>query len=433
MIDIKDLRERPELYKKNIEKKGKNPEVVKSLLVVDEKWRRIKKQADDLRSERNSVSEAINQAKKKKDEKKARELILRAQDIPDKLKKLEEEEGEAFAQLSFFLKEIPNLMHPNVPKGKSDKDNKVRKTFGKKTKLAFEPKTHVEIIESSDLGDFDASAKVAGNGFYYLKNGLGLLNQALIHFAIDHMIKKGYTYIEPPLMMNKKVASAAGDLNAFKNALYKIEGEDLYMIPTAEHGMLGMMSDKTIPEEKLPLKFFGYSMSLRKEVGSHGINEKGLWRTHQFNKVEQFIFCRPKDSWKYYDELRKNAEEIMKKLKLPYRVVEMCSGDLGDWKARSEDIEVWRPTTKNYGEVGSLSNCTDYQARDLNIRGINKKGERYILHTLNNTALATSRIMVAILENFQEKDGSVKIPAVLQKYMGGKKKLTGKVEKKTKK
>ena len=425
MIDLKDLRERPELYKKNIEKKGKNPELVKKLLAVDEKWRGLKKQADDLRSERNSVSEAINQAKKKKDEKKARELILRAQEIPEKLKKLEEEEGEVFAQLSFFLKEIPNLMHPGVPKGKSDKDNKVRKVVGKETKLAFTPKTHVEIIESSGLGDFDASAKVAGNGFYYLKNDLGLLNQALIQFAIEHMTKKKYTYIEPPLMMTKKVAAAAGDLNAFKNALYKIEGEDLYMIPTAEHAMLGMMSDKTIPEENLPLKFFGYSMSLRKEIGAHGINEKGLWRTHQFNKVEQFIFCKPKDSWKYYDELRKNAEEIMKKLKLPYRIVEMCSADLSDWKARSEDIEVWRPTTQSYGEVGSLSNCTDYQARDLNIRALGSKGERYVLHTLNNTALATSRIMVAILENFQQKDGSVKIPTVLQKYMGGKKKIVG--------
>jgi seryl-tRNA synthetase len=229
--------------------------------------------------------------------------------------------------------------------------------------------------------------------------------------------------------MTKRVAAAAGDLNAFANALYKIEGEDLYLIPTAEHGILGMLSDKTIPEEKLPLKFFGYSMNFRKEIGAHGINEKGLWRTHQFNKVEQFIFCNPKDSWKYYNELRKNSEEIMKKLKLPYRIVEMCTADLGDWKARSEDIEVWRPTTQSYGEVGSLSNCTDYQARDLNIKGITKKGERYVLHTLNNTALATSRIMVAIIENYQQKDGSIKIPTVLRPYMHGKK-FIGKIGKK---
>ncbi len=432
MIDIKDLRERPDVYKKNLQKKNKNPQIVDSLLTVDEKWRILKKQADDLRSERNSVSEAINQAKKHKDEHKAKQLILRAQEIPERLKKLEDQEAEASAEVSFFLKEVPNLMHPDVPKGTSDKDNKVRKVVGKKTKLGFPAKTHVEMIESLDVGDFEAATKVAGSGFYYLKGELALLNQALIQFAIEHMNKKKYTYIEPPLMVTKKVAAAAGDLDAFKNALYKIEGEDLYMIPTAEHGVLGMLSDKTVPEEKLPLKFFAYSMSLRKEVGSHGINEKGLWRTHQFNKVEQFIFCKPKDSWKYYDELRKNSEEIMKKLKLPYRTLEICSGDLGNWKARSEDIEVWRPTVQAYGEVGSLSNCTDYQARELNIRGLNKKGERYILHTLNNTAIATSRIMVAILENNQQKDGSVKIPLVLQKYMNGKKVIEAKKEIKVK-
>jgi seryl-tRNA synthetase len=227
-------------------------------------------------------------------------------------------------------------------------------------------------------------------------------------------------YIEPPLMVSKKVAMAKGDFTAFENALYKIENEDLYMIPTAEDALLGMLSNKTISEEKLPLKFFGYSMCFRKEIGSHGINEKGLWRTHQFNKVEQFIFCHPKNSWKYYDELRKNAEEIMKALGLPYRILEMCTADLGDWKARTEDIEVYRPTTKQYEEIGSLTNCTDYQARDLNIRGLNKKGERYILHTLNNTALATSRTMVAIIENNQQKDGSIKIPKALWKYTGFK-------------
>ena len=426
MIDLKDLRERSGAYKKDIEKRGKSPSIVSSLLAVDEKWRNLKKQADDLRAERNSVSEAINQAKKHNKEYEAKQLILRAQEIPERLKKLEEFESEASAEVSFFLKEIPNLMHPKVPKGKSDKENKVTKTVGSKTKFKFPAKTHVELIESLDIGDFDASAEVAGNGFYYLKGDLALLNQALIQFAIEHMNSKKYVYIEPPLMENKKVAAAAGDLDAFKNALYKIEGEDLYLIPTAEHAILGMLANKTIPEEKLPLKLFGYSMSFRREIGSHGINEKGLWRTHQFNKVEQFVFCKPKDSWKHYDELRKNAEEIIKKLKLPYRTLEICSGDLGIWKARSEDIEIWRPTIKAYGEVGSLSNCTDFQARDLNIRGLSPKGERYVLHTLNNTALATSRIMVAILENYQQKDGSVKIPLALQKYMNGKKVIEAK-------
>lgn len=423
MIDLKDLRERSVVYRENMRRKNRNPGTVEQVLILDEKWRHLKTDTDSLRSERNKVSEAVNLAKKQG--KSTKDLIRKAREIPEVLKKLEEEESMLFEQLQKALYEIPNLMHPQVPIGKSEKDNKVRKVVGAKTRLKFPVKTHVEIIEALDIGDFDASAEVAGKGFYYLKKDLALLNRALINFALDFMTKKRYTYIEPPLMVNRRVEMAKGDFKAFENALYKIEGEDLYLIPTAEDAILGMLVDKTIPEEKLPLKFFGYSMSFRKEIGSHGINEKGLWRTHQFNKVEQFIFCKPKDSWKYYDELRKNAEEIMKKLKLPYRILEMCTADLGDWKARTEDIEVWRPTTQGYGEVGSLSNCTDYQARDLNIRGISKTGERYVLHTLNNTVLATSRIMVAILENFQQKDGSIKIPKALQKYMGGKKKIAG--------
>jgi len=419
MIDLKDLRDRPNVYKENMKKKGRDYKIVDKVLQIDAAWRRIKIEADSLRAERNKISEQINEAKKQGLD--VSNLIKKAKEIPQKLKQVEDEEKVIWNQLQQVLHEIPNLMHPDVPQGKSEKDNKVIKVVGKPKKFGFPVKTHVELIESLDLGDFEASAKVAGSGFYYLKGDLGLLNQALIKFAIDLMTKKGYIYVEPPLMMGKRVAAAAADLQTFKNALYKIEGEDLYLIPTAEHGILGMLSDRTIPEEKLPLKFCGYSMSFRKEGGAHGINEKGLWRTHQFNKVEQFIFCKPKDSWKYYNELRKNSEDIIKKLKLPYRIIEMCTADLGDWKARTEDIEVWRPTTQSYGEVGSLSNCTDYQARDLNIKGISKKGERYVLHTLNNTALATSRIMVAILENYQQKDGSIKIPTVLQKYMGGKK------------
>ena len=312
-------------------------------------------------------------------------------------------------------------MEEKVPVGKDDSENPVINVVGETTKFDFEPKNSVELIENLDVADFEASARVAGKGFYYLKKDLALLNRALINFAVDFMQEKGYDYIEPPLMMSKEVAAAAGDLAAFELALYKIEGEDLYLIPTAEHAILGMLSGKTISEKDLPLKLFGYSMSFRKEIGSHGINEKGLWRTHQFNKVEQFIFCKPGESWKYYAELKKNSDEILKKLGLPYRWIECCTGDLSDWKAKSEDNEVWRPTAKDYGELGSLSNCTDYQARDLNIKGVGRNGERYVLHTLNNTALATSRTMVALIENNQQKDGSIKIPKVLQPYMGGKK------------
>ncbi len=423
MIDIKDLREHPEKYRANNRKKGRDPKIIDEVLKLDEEWRSVKLRSDNLRHQRNRISEEINLAKKSKDDEAVKKMIQVAREIPGKLKSLEVEEVDLKNSLDKQLYKIPNLMHPNVPIGKSDKENPVRKVSGKPKKFPFPAKNHVEIIEDLDIGDFEASAKVAGNGFYYLKEDLAFLNRALINFTIDFMKSKGFTYIEPPLMMNKKIASAAGDLTAFENALYKIEGEELYMIPTAEHVILGMLSEKTIPEDKLPLKFFGYSMCFRKEIGSHGINEKGLWRTHQFNKIEQFIFCKPSESWKIYDDLMKNNEEIMKSLGLPYRIIEICTADLGDWKARSHDIEVWRPTTKEYGEVASLSNCTDYQARDLEIKGLDKTGERYILHTLNDTALATSRIMVAILENYQNKDGSVNIPKTLQKYMGGRKKI----------
>ncbi len=419
MIDLKDLRKRPDVYKKNNLKKERDEEVIEQVLKLDEEWRKVKVKADKLRSERNKISEAINQAQKKNEN--VSKLIKQARKIPENLKNLQLEEKDLYDSLQKRLDEIPTLMHPKVPKGKSDKNNKVRKKWGKRPKFTFPIKNHVEISEDLDIADFDSSAKVSGNGFYYLKGDLALLNRALINFATDFMIKKGYTYIEPPLMVKRKVAEAAEDFEAFKTKIYKIQDEDLYMIPTAEHSLLGMMEGKTIKEEALPVKIFGYSMCFRREIGSHGINEKGLWRTHQFNKIEQFIFCKPEDSWKYYDVLRKNSEEIMQKLKLPYRIFESCTGDLGDWKARGEDIEVWRPTTKEYGEVMSLSNCVDAQARALEIKGINKKGERYVLHTLNNTALATSRIMVAIIENFQQKDGSIKIPTVLQKYMNRKK------------
>ncbi len=421
MLDINFIRENPDKVKENIKKKDQLAKLayVDSLIKEDKELRNLMQKSQELRHKRNTLSQEV--AKAKKQGKDVNKLLKEAKDIPNQIKEIEYKQEELQNNIQKYLQAIPNIMHPSVPKGKDDSENVVRKKEGKPTPFKFPVKNHVELMEDLNLVDFDASAKVAGNGFYYLKGDLGLLNQALIQFTIDFMHKKKYTYIEPPLMVSRKVAAAAGDLTAFETALYKIEGEDAYMIPTAEHAILGMLTDRAIPEEQLPLKFFGYSMCFRKEIGSHGINEKGLWRTHQFNKVEQFIFCKPEDSWKFYDELKKNTEEIVKKLKLPYRIIECCTGDLGDWKAKSEDVEVYRPTTEEYGETMSLSNCTDYQTRPLNIKGMNKKGEKYILHSLNNTAVATSRIMVAILENYQQKDGSIKIPTVLQKYMGGKK------------
>ena len=422
MIDIKLIRENPNLIKANIKKKFQNEKLklVDEVKKLDNQWRNIKFKADRLRAERNKISKEINRLKKVKKDKEANELIKRAKIIPNKIKDIESKTKNLEKKIKNTLSQIPNIMHKSVPKGKDESKNKVIKKSGKIPKFKFKPKNHVELLENLKVVDFDASAKVSGTGFYYLKGELALLNQALIQFAIDFMKKKKYIYIETPLMLNEKTIYASMDKKAIEDSVYSIKGEDLNLIGTAEQSLLAMHLGKTIKESELPKKYFSYSICFRKEIGSHGINEKGLWRTHQFNKVEQFIFCKPENSEKLYKELQKNAEEILKKLQLPYRIIEFCSGDLSDWKHRSADLEVYRPTTKGYGEIISLSHCTNYQARKLNIKCVNKHGHRRILHTLNNTALATSRIMVALIENNQQKDGSIKIPKALWKYTGFK-------------
>jgi len=418
MIDIKLIRENPELVKENIKKKFQDEKLplVDKVRKLDEDWRKLKFGEDKLRSDRNKISQKI--AELKKSGKKADKELKEAKGIPAKIEKLQEKRKKLEEEIKKIMYKIPNVIWENVPSGKSDEDNVEIKKWGKIPKFSFPVKNHVELIENLGIGDFDASARVSGKGFYYIKNELALLNQALVRFAMDFMKKRGYEYIETPLMLNEKSVYASMDKQAIEESVYSIEGEDLNLIGTAEQSLLAMHSGDVLNEKELPKKYFSYSMCFRKEIGAHGINEKGLWRTHQFNKVEQFVFCMPEDSEKFYDELLKNSEEILKELELPYRTLELCTGDLADWKYRSADLEVWRPTTNSYGEVVSLSNCTDYQARKLNIKCVDKKGNRRILHTLNDTALATSRIMVAILENNQQKDGSIKIPKVLWKYTG---------------
>ncbi|MBS3157514.1 serine--tRNA ligase [Candidatus Woesearchaeota archaeon] len=418
MFNIKLIREHPEIVKQNLKKKQASMDDFLKVIDLDKRYLKLKQNVESLRNQRNVASSEINELQKQG--KNIKEKIKEVKEIPSRIEDIENKIEKIRKELDYYLHRIPNIMHPEVPIGKDSSENKIIKKFGIIQKFNFPVLNHVELGEKLGLFDFEASAETSGNGFYYLKGRLALLNRALINFVIDIMESKGYTYIEPPLMVNKRIEVAKGDFDAFEKALYKIENEDLYMIPTSEDAILGMMMDKHIQPEKLPLRIFSYSMCFRKEIGSHGINEKGLWRTHQFNKVEQFIFCKPEDSWKFYEELRKNSEELFQKLKLPYRIVECCTGDLALWKAKSEDIEVYRPTTKDYGEVTSLSNCTDYQARDLNIKFKNDKGENEVVHTLNNTAMATSRALVAIMENYQQKDGSIKIPEVLQKYTGFK-------------
>ena len=422
MIDIKLIRENPELVEKNIKRKGQNEKLVllDKVIKLDEDWRAVKFEADNLRKNRNVISEQINQAKKNKDEKKAKEFIQKAKKIPEEIAELDQKDNKLAEEISEIMNQLPNFFSLKVPIGKDASENVEIKKVGKHGKFNFPVKNHVELTENLGVADFEASAKVSGKGFYYLKNELAILNQALIMYARDFLGKKKYEYIETPLLLNEKSIFASMDKAAIEQSVYSIKDEDLNLIGTAEQSLLAMHSGDVINEWDLPKKYYSYSMCFRKEIGAHGINEKGLWRTHQFNKVEQFIFCKPEDSEKLYDELLKNSEEILKGLELPYRVLEICTGDLADWKFRSADLEVWRPTTKEYGEVMSLSNCTDYQARKLDIKCIDKKGNRRVLHTLNDTAMATSRILVCLLENNQQKDGSIKIPKVLWKYTGFK-------------
>ncbi len=420
MFDVKFVREHAAEIRETIERQRRPDrlEALEQLLTLDEEWRALKIKADKLRSERNRLSQEVNRAKKAGEDPAT--IIAKVKALPGKIKLVEEEMARLEDRMRRLLARIPNIMHPDVPYGGDESQNREVKRWGEPRSFSFPVKNHVELCEELGIADFEASATTSGHGFYFLKGGLALLNQALIRFAIELLAKKGYEYVEPPLMVRRRVLEAAMDLASFEQSIYRVDEDELCLIGTAEHAILGMLAGKTVPAEQLPLRYAGYSMCFRKEIGSHGINEKGLWRTHQFNKVEQFIFALPEQSWEAYEELLANSEEVLQALKLPYRVVEICTGDLALWKARSHDLEVWRPTTKAYGEVMSLSNCTTYQARDLAIRFVRRNGERGFLHTLNNTALATSRIMVAIIENYQEGDGSVTIPEALRPLLGGK-------------
>lgn len=419
MLDIQLFREKPEIVRKNLEKR-KDSERLKQVDVIinlDVDWRKKKIEADSLRKKRNDISMEIN--KLKKEGKDASKAIKQAASIPQEIEGLEKEVVETRIKLDSLLMRMPNILHESVPYGKDSEDNVEVRKWGKPKKFDFEVKSHVEIAEALDCADFDRSAKLSGSGFFLLKGQLALMEMALSMFAINYLAKKGYTLIEPPLMMKRKPYEGVTDLADFENVMYKIENEDAYLIATSEHPMAGMFMDDTIDESKLPLKLAGYSPCFRKEIGAHGIDTKGLFRRHQFNKVEQFVFCKPEDSWKVHEELLNNAEEIFKELEIPYRVVNICTGDIGTVAAKKYDLEAWMPRQGKYAEVVSCSNCTDYQARRLNIKCGKEGGEKRVLHTLNSTAVATGRALVAILENYQNKDGSITVPKVLQPYMNG--------------
>ncbi len=418
MLDIHFLRENADSVKKNLKKRGVkyNPKVIDELLESDLRWRELKGIVDDLRHERNSVTLEIVKLRKAGGD--IRKLIDRAKELPNKIKSNEEELEILRKRIDGFLLSIPNVLHESVPSGDDEKGNKVVKIFGKKTKFKFKPLSHVDLIERNNFADLERAAKISGARWYFLRGELALLENALVRYGIDFMVKKKFELVVPPFMMNRKAYTGVTDLGAFGEMLYKIENEDLYTIATSEHPITAMFMDEIFNEKELPVKIAGFSTNFRKEAGSHGKDTKGIFRVHQFNKVEQLIICKPEDSWKFHEVLVKNAIEFLKSLGIPFRQVLLCGGDTGVVSAKTYDLEFWNPVQKEYKEIASCSNCTSYQAVRLGMRYNIADGNKYV-HTLNSTLIPTSRALVAILENFQKKDGSVVVPKVLRKYMNG--------------
>ena len=424
-MDINLIRENPELVKKNLMKRG-DPEALKKLnetIVYDKKWRQTLTELNNLRHQRKKMT--IKIAALKKAGKNIDKELEEAKAIDSKITSLEKRVAEYEEKLRSCLMQLPNLLHESVPVGKDENENVPIRSWGKIPKFSFPVKDHIDLALSLDIMDIKRAGKIAGARFFYLKREGVLLDMALMNFALEEMLKKGYTPIEPPYLMRRKPYEGVVALSDFEKDLYKIENEDLYLIATSEHPMAAMFMDEVLKAEDLPLKLVGVSTNFRKEAGAHGKDTRGIFRTHQFNKIEQFIFCRPEDSWKMHEELIHNAEELVQKLGLPYRVVNVCTGDIGTVAAKKYDIEAWMPAQNAYREIISCSNCTDYQARRLNIRFREKEGQppKGFVHTLNSTALATGRTIVAILENYQQEDGSVVVPKVLRKYVGGIEKI----------
>jgi seryl-tRNA synthetase len=420
MLDLKLIRENPQAVRANLERR-QDPNLLKmfdELLYVDKQVRELTGHVNGLRARRNELSLAIAKAKKTGADIGA--LRKEAELLPDQIKAAEGELIDRQQKLTNLHMRIPNMLHSSVPYGKDDSENVEIKRWGKEPKFGFEPKGHLELSLANGWIDADRANKVSGHGFYYLKGPLARLDYAIMMHGLDFLIKKKYLLIEPPFMLHRKPYEGVTDLADFENVMYKIEGDDLYLIATSEHSMAAMYMDDVLDASQLPIRFAGISPCFRKEVGAHGKYTKGLFRMHQFNKIEQFIFCHPDQSWKFHDELQQNSEKLYQSLGLHYRVVNICTGDIGIIAAKKYDTEVWMSDGK-FREVGSNSNCTDYQARRLNVKFRLKEGQAPagFVHTLNNTAFATSRTMLAILEQHQTKDGTVKLPRPLWKWMGG--------------
>ena len=426
MIDIKFLRENPEAVKENIRKKYEEHKLplVDEVIELDKRNREIKQEVQALQAERNQTSRKIGMLMKegKKDEAMAiKEEIAKK---GTRIDELEAEEKNVEEEIRKRMMVIPQIIDPSVPIGKDDSENVEIEKFGEPVVPEFEIPYHTEIMESFNGIDLDAAGRVAGNGFYYLMGDIARLHSAVIAYARDFMIDRGFTYVVPPFMIRSNVVTGVMSFDEMDAMMYKIEGEDLYLIGTSEHSMIGRFIDQIVPEEQLPLTLTSYSPCFRKEKGAHGIEERGVYRIHQFEKQEMIVVCKPEDSPYWFDQLWKNTVDLFRSMDIPVRTLECCSGDLADLKVKSLDVEAWSPRQKKYFEVGSCSNLGDAQARRLKIRVKGEDGQKYLAHTLNNTVVAPPRMLIAFLENHLQADGTVTIPEVLRPYMGGKEVLT---------
>lgn len=425
MLDIKFMRENPDVVKENIKKKFQDAKLplVDEAIELDRKFRESKGRADALRADRNRISKEIGglMAKGLRDE--AEKVKAKVAEIAAELKDLEEKEVELAAELKKRMQVIPNIIADSVPIGKDDSENVEIERFGEPVVPDYEIPYHVDIMESFNGIDLDAARKTSGNGFYYLRGDIARLHSAILSYARDFMIDRGFTYYVPPFMIRSDVVTGVMSFAEMENMMYKIEGEDLYLIGTSEHSMIGKFIDTILPESELPQTLTSYSPCFRKEVGAHGIEERGVYRIHQFEKQEMIVVCKPEESDKWYDVLWQNTVDFFCSLDIPVRTLECCSGDLADLKVKSLDVEAWSPRQQKYFEVGSCSNLGDAQARRLGIRVKGEKGN-YFAHTLNNTVVAPPRMLIAFLENNLNADGTVNIPEPLRMYMGGKDKIT---------
>ncbi len=421
MLDLKFLRENPEMVKQNIRNKfqDKKLPLVDEVIALDKESRQTQQEADKLRADRNRISKSIGglMAKGLKDE--AEQMKVQVAESSARLVELEAKEAELSEKIKSIMMVIPNIIDPSVPIGKDDSENVELEIFGEPIVPEFEIPYHTEIMERFAGIDLDSARKVAGNGFYYLMGDIARLHSAVISYARDFMIDRGFTYCVPPFMIRSEVVTGVMSFAEMESMMYKIEGEDLYLIGTSEHSMIGKFIDTINKEENLPYTLTSYSPCFRKEKGAHGIEERGVYRIHQFEKQEMVVICKPEDSMEWYDKLWKNTVDLFRSLDIPVRTLECCSGDLADLKVKSCDVEAWSPRQKKYFEVGSCSNLGDAQARRLKIRVVGENG-KYFAHTLNNTVVAPPRMLIAFLENNLQADGSIRIPEALRPYMGGK-------------